>query len=147
MTFAAPDPGLPGQSFGEGNGLVVSPLNRNVLFATTHSGEADGFGAHIYESDNGGATWQLLDIPALQINRPPFLAITRSRSNIATETDLYFGTGVILFRRTCRATSPAGSCLTGAGFWEFVSLDHADPSNVEFQANNCPGSSPATRGC
>jgi len=138
VTFAAPDPGVPGQTFGESNGLVVSPLNRNVIFAVTHSTEADGFGAHIYETDNGGSTWQLLDIPFPQINRPPNLSITRSRSNIATETDLYFGDGVSLWRRTCRATAPAGSCLTGAGAWEFVSLDHADPSGVEFQANNCP---------
>jgi photosystem II stability/assembly factor-like uncharacterized protein len=107
--------------------LAASPLSSSVLFAAGWVNQSA-----IYETSDGGLTWQALSAPA-QSNRPPFVAAVRSRDGNPADVDLYYGNGIELLRQTC----------TGAlcpGTWQSLSVDHTDPSGVAFPAGgSCPG--------
>jgi hypothetical protein len=162
--------GLPGSAFTSTHSIAASPNESNVLFATTCDTatvdtNADGTPDTvqvpcnrwmIFESDNGGQSWQQLAPNANTTNRIPFVRTSLPRNGAGI--DVYFGDGAIYQRKTCTGT-PGLRC---AGAWESINIDsragfndgtglkdcfndqtvqctHADPADMEFDpTNNCP---------
>ncbi len=105
--------------------LAVSPDEPHVLFATS--------GVSIFETDNGGGSWNTQFVNPAQQGRVPFVAVNdRAGRNF----DLWFG-DVRLFRAGC--TTPVNPVPGGAArcpasnTWVNVTDDaHADQGDVVF---------------
>lgn len=111
--------------------IAASPLEPNVLFAALGGG-------NLFESDDGGATWTDLNTSAGR-QRPPFVAVNRSRDGDPTHIDVYYGGGLNTFRQTCVSGGTANRCGTGTA-WTPVVNGHADQSGGAFSTapgDNC----------
>lgn len=125
-TFAPPAQGVPGV-FGIPHALAGDPNDPDFLLLALITGG----GSSLLESDDGGQTWS--DVTGAagfsgRSTRPPFVSTTASVDGQPGHTDVYFGNGVFLWRQTCSDTQQP---RCGAGF-SFVSIGHADPSQVGF---------------
>lgn len=132
--------------------LAISPLNQNVLFASSWQStvniDTDSNGTldtsvvtgpwEGWESDDGGVTWHSMVIrpPQYGNGRPPFPATVRSRTTSPTQIDFYFGDSIHVIRQTCNEAGGTGPrCTIGNGTatdpaWEFIDLDpRSDGSN------------------
>jgi hypothetical protein len=111
--------------------LAVSPLDRNVIFASFNMGGCK----QVYESDDGGSTWYSLNAPALcGGGRESFVGVA-PRPNASGRFDLYYGNGVRSYRVVgCgAATRTARSCAADAwqDLWA-LGLAHDDHMDVAF---------------
>jgi hypothetical protein len=124
--------------------ITASPLESNVLFATTFGPVLPGgtcgpnpvTSMQIYESDNGGVSWTPV-IAGQCPSRPPWVETHRSRDADPTHIDVYFGTGLSTLRQTCaNLGGPGLRCAVGG--WAGVSVDHADQNGLAFSTSgNC----------
>jgi photosystem II stability/assembly factor-like uncharacterized protein len=79
--------------------LAVSPFDSNVVFFTTlNSGISGGDIHRLFESDDGGVNWTELPGPGTK-NRPDWVETRRVPNTL--EFDLYWGSGVHVFRQHC----------------------------------------------
>ena len=132
---------LPGCQGAATHAISGSPIESNVLFATT-SGPVITCGTSmrtsiiLYESDDGGTTWNTI-ISGSCPNRPPQVLTTLSRDGDSNHIDVYYGDGVNMQRQTCTNTGGPGTrCSTT---WSSLNFDHTDHSDLVFDpSDNCP---------
>lgn len=127
------------------HGIAASPLESTVIFATRFvpppSGCMGGASA-VFEGDfasGGTVTWtQIISSTCKKGGRQPWVATHRSSDNNSTHFDIYFGSGLNVFRQTCTNTGGPGTrCSTS---WSTVSVDHSDQQGLAFSTapgNNC----------
>ncbi len=139
-------PGAPDQA--AVHTLAASPIESDVLFATSFNVTMSGDGFQAYESDDAGLTWTSLDVPIVGRNRIPLMFATPSR--FGAGVDVYFGNGTNILRQTC-ANSTGLRCTPGATTtpsdptspgWHEIDLignPHPDASDMAFDpGTNCP---------
>jgi hypothetical protein len=120
--------------------IASSPLEPNVLFAAT-VGPTISCGGNpttsnvVWESDDGGGTWTQR-ISGQCPSRQPWVAVHLSSDGNPNHIDVYFGSGLSVFRQTCTNTGGPGSrCSTS---WSSVNVDHADQNGLGFSTStNC----------
>jgi hypothetical protein len=142
-TFGMSSTALPNCTFI--HGIAASPLESTVIFATRFvpppSGCMGGASA-VFEGDfasGGTITWtQIISSTCKGGGRQPWVATHRSRDNNSTHFDIYFGSGLNVYRQTCTNTGGPGTrCSTS---WSTVSVDHSDQQGLAFSTapgNNC----------
>jgi hypothetical protein len=136
VTWTPTSAALPGCRGASVQSIAGSPLEPNVLFAaTTGPSIACGISNVVWESDDGGATWTQR-IAGQCPSRQPWVAVHRSSDGNANHIDVYFGTGLSVFRQTCTNTGgPGNRCSTS---WSSVGVDHADQNGLAFSTStNC----------
>ena len=139
-TWTPTSAALPGCRGASVQSIAGSPLEPNVLFAAT-TGPVIACGSNmvtsnvVWESDDGGTTWTQR-IAGQCPSRQPWVAVHRSSDGNANHIDVYFGTGLSVFRQTCTNTGgPGNRCSTS---WSSVSVDHADQNGLAFSTStNC----------
>ena len=132
---------LPGNCITEVHGLATSPIEPNVILATTAGAGAIAcggvviFGARVYESDDGGANWTPISARFCP-NRPTLVGAHLSRDNNPANFDAYVGDGVGMQRQICGSGGPGPRC---GGVWSSVVLAHPDPNAIAWgPTGNCP---------
>ncbi len=114
-----------------------------------HIGRPDASGetASVYLSSDGGAKWVAVWSTPAEENRPPFVRATKAASG-APYFDVYIGDGTTLIRKTWVSIPPSAPCSGGLlpcgetllpyGTSTQLTVDHADPSDVAFDAAGVP---------
>ncbi len=126
---------------GEVHAIATSPIESNVLLATTFAGGVLPCPVvlndhRVFESDDGGLTWTPISAQWCP-NRPTFVFTHLSRDNNPTHFDAYIGDGVNMPRQTCLSGGPGLRCAPGG--WINVTLSHADPNGMAWgPSGNCP---------
>jgi len=87
---------------------------------------------NVYFSHDAGVTWTQADTPRDSINREVFIRTARGLDGDPTHVDLYFGTGVRLFRQAVTTVVPGGHQAD----WRELNSDHSDPADVAFSPGN-----------
>src|SRR5207249_2427962 len=81
--------------------ISVSPIRAGVIFAATNAA-GNTTDAQLYESDNGGGTWTPIGASqSFGQGRQNWVGVHRSRDGVSTDVDVYFGSGLNMFRITC----------------------------------------------
>jgi hypothetical protein len=105
-TWSARPSTLPSVSGCQGpHALAVSPRNGQILFAILLQPDGQN---HVFESDNGGATWTDLQGPNGS-GRPPVVAVSRG---LVSEINVYYSEGVELYHQRCIPGAPVPSGYT-----------------------------------
>jgi hypothetical protein len=131
-SWTAPSNALSGCPFRAVHAIAASPLEPNVLFATTANDV-------LMESDDGGSTWTSLNPPAPgYFGREAWVKAHPSTDGNADHFDLYFGNPTNVAHRTCSNRGGPGIRCTGS--WIGSSLDHFDTNDLAFgmSSDNCP---------
>lgn len=108
--------------------FAVSPLSAAHWF---HVGEGPGVDRQLWTSVDRGENWTAMDAPLDMNTREPFVRAARSAAGGDGTFDVYVGSGVRLFRRTF---THAVAEPTPSGGWTQLTVDHADPADIAFDA-------------
>jgi hypothetical protein len=129
-TFTASSSALPGCPYIGVHTIAVSPLESNVLFAAIGD-------TSVYESDNGGVSWSNLNPPTNSGSREPWVATHLSSDGNPSHFDIYFGSGLNVYRQTC--TNTGGPGLRCSTSWSSaLTIDHSDQNGLAFSTSgNC----------
>jgi hypothetical protein len=129
--------------------MAISPFDVNVVFLTIRScplaGSCTGqWGMRIFESDDGGASWNDLGGPRSS-NRPGLVAAQPSIGAGASDFDLYWGNGVVIYRQRCTDDADPNTldCPVGA---DTNCGDSADDDGDGIVNEGCPAGGPDTDG-
>jgi hypothetical protein len=107
---------LPGCPVAAAHAIAVSPLESNVVFATTANNMLE-------ESDDGGASWLTLNPPAPgYTSRASWVKAHLSTDGNPDHFDLYFGNPTNVAHRTCSRGGNGLRC--GTGSWTSSNFDH-----------------------
>ena len=144
-SFGAADTGLPNCTYV--HGIAASPLESKVIFATRYVPLPAGCttaATAVFEGDInkfGSITWtQIGPTVCKGGGRDPWVTTHLSADGDARHFDLFFGSGLNVYRQTCTNTPPAGGggtrCSTAGG--ATVSVDHGDQNALAYgPAGNC----------
>jgi hypothetical protein len=113
--------------------IAASPIENGVLVAVGGSSTQRW---DVFESDDGGTTWQSLGAPVNTNGRPPFISAHLAADNDPTHFDVYYHDSVSVFRQTCTSGVSGLRC---SSTWIPVGIQHTDCDELGYSAgSNCP---------
>jgi hypothetical protein len=107
--------------------LAVSPLNADHAFAA-FVGQDSGY--RVFATTDGGLNWTGMPVPG-RGPREPFVKTALSTAGGDSAFDLYYGSGIDVYRKRCLSRPTGFTCDTD---WTRLSTDHSDPNDIAFDS-------------